>query len=325
MNNKNVKLFAKNNNLAIDNKGRLVYGTFGGRFLAIWENVPKNQNNHVVRIWAKPSEAMDEQAITNFVQGLPGKHEFLKTVTYDGSVITAQFVCSAGFGKAKNYMSAMEGFINQITGFCAAYNLPISCEGCEFTEDVALYQINEMPHLLCANCLAQLVQKAAINKAEYNKKGQGNVLGGIVGALLGSLLGVLAWVIIYQLGYISVISGVIMAMCALKGYELFGGRVTKLSIVLCTILSAVMLIFAEQICLAIDLCNAYPGEVGFFEAFRIVPYFVMEYASDFAGVFADVAIGLVCVVGSAIAIGVQTYKEKTGAIASRLIAKINLR
>ena len=57
-------------------------------------------------------------------------------------------------------------------------------------------------------------------------------MGGVVGALIGSLLGAASIILLSQLGYVAAISGVIMAVCALKGYELLGGKLTKKGVII---------------------------------------------------------------------------------------------
>ena len=61
---------------------------------------------------------------------------------------------------------------------------------------------------------------------EQQKKRPENIPAGIVGAFLGTLLGVVCTVVIGQLGYVASVSGLIMAVGALKGYELLGGRLS---------------------------------------------------------------------------------------------------
>ena len=61
---------------------------------------------------------------------------------------------------------------------------------------------------------------------QAKKTRQENVAAGLVGALLGSLAGVLCTVVIGQMGYVTSISGLVMAVGALKGYELLGGRLS---------------------------------------------------------------------------------------------------
>ena len=59
------------------------------------------------------------------------------------------------------------------------------------------------------------------------EKRQENIVAGVVGAFLGTLLGVVCTVVIGQMGYVASISGLVMAVGALKGYELLGGRLSK--------------------------------------------------------------------------------------------------
>ena len=49
-----------------------------------------------------------------------------------------------------------------------------------------------------------------------------NVFLGAVGALAGTLIGVICIVITGQLGYVSALCGVVMGVCALRGYQMLG-------------------------------------------------------------------------------------------------------
>lgn len=53
-----------------------------------------------------------------------------------------------------------------------------------------------------------------------------NIVAGAVGAFLGAMLGGACIVMLGQLGYVAALSGMVMAVCALKGYELLGGRLS---------------------------------------------------------------------------------------------------
>ena len=52
-----------------------------------------------------------------------------------------------------------------------------------------------------------------------SQKSTDNIITGAVGAFLGSLIGVACIVIVGQLGYVASVSGLVMGVCALKGYE----------------------------------------------------------------------------------------------------------
>ena len=54
-------------------------------------------------------------------------------------------------------------------------------------------------------------------KTMEREKRQENIVAGVVGAFLGTLLGVVCTVVIGQMGYVASISGLVMAVGALKG------------------------------------------------------------------------------------------------------------
>lgn len=98
-----------------------------------------------------------------------------------------------------------------------------------------------------------------------------NIVAGVVGAFLGSLIGVACVVIIGQLGYVASISGLIMAVCALKGYELLGGTLSRKGAAISMVLILAMTYFAHQLSWAIALAEAMEGELGIWESFRAIP------------------------------------------------------
>ena len=101
------------------------------------------------------------------------------------------------------------------------------------------------------------------------KKRPENVAAGVVGAFLGTLLGVVCTVVIGQLGYVASVSGLIMAVGALKGYELLGGRLSKKGAVISSLLILVMTWLAHRLTWAIALASA--AGLGVFESFQAIP------------------------------------------------------
>ena len=85
-----------------------------------------------------------------------------------------------------------------------------------------------------------------------------NVPMGMIGALLGAVLGGASIILFSQLGYIASISGVILAFCTLKGYELLGKQLSKKGIVLCVILMLVTPFIADWIDWSIYLMKDLP-------------------------------------------------------------------
>lgn len=106
------------------------------------------------------------------------------------------------------------------------------------------------------------------------------MVAGVVGAFLGSLLGVVCIVVLGQLGYVASLSGLVMAVCALKGYELLGGRLSKKGAVLSSVLILVMTFAAYRLDWAISVAQAL--EVGVFDAFRSIGYLLEAEAIESA-------------------------------------------
>ncbi|MDE6589092.1 MAG: hypothetical protein K2K53_01835, partial [Oscillospiraceae bacterium] len=116
---------------------------------------------------------------------------------------------------------------------------------------------------------------------QETKTKQENVVAGIVGAFLGSLIGVVCAVVIGQLGYVASVSGLIMAVGALKGYELLGGCLSKKGAVISSILVVAMTYFAHRLTFAIALVSAIGTDwSGIFACFQAVPGLVKEGAIE---------------------------------------------
>ena len=99
-----------------------------------------------------------------------------------------------------------------------------------------------------------------------------NMIAGTVGAFLGSLLGVACIVLLGQLGYVAVLSGLVMGVCTLKGYELLGGTLSKKGAVISSLLILLMTFFAHRLDWAISVAQVY--EAGIPDAFRSIDYLI---------------------------------------------------
>lgn len=127
---------------------------------------------------------------------------------------------------------------------------------------------------VCGFCGAQI---PAAGKKE-------NVLGGVVGAMLGSLLGAACIILLDQLGFVASLSGLVLAICSLKGYELLGGKLSGKGILICIILMLTVPYFANQVSAAISFMGyvAESGDqVSFAHAFAAVPALLSECGYDY--------------------------------------------
>lgn len=117
-----------------------------------------------------------------------------------------------------------------------------------------------------------------------------NIAAGLVGAFLGSLIGVVCAVVIGQLGYVASVSGLIMAVGALKGYELLGGQLSKKGAVISSILVVVMTYLAHRLTFAVALVSALGLSMSdVFLCFQAVPSLVEEGAIESTAYWGDLA------------------------------------
>lgn len=133
-----------------------------------------------------------------------------------------------------------------------------------------------------------------------------NKVAGTVGAFLFALAGGLAFYLLYQVGKLAAISGIIGVSCALVGYRLFAKRESRYGTVIAVVMAALVIVLAWYLCLAQDVYEAYKEwyesgdieyQVGYATAVRYAYRFLEE--PDIArGYLTDLVIGLLlCVAG----------------------------
>lgn len=135
-----------------------------------------------------------------------------------------------------------------------------------------------------------------------------NVLAGIVGAFLFSLAGAVIYFLLNMIGYVASISGLVGAVCAVKGYAIFSKKESKKGIVIATIVSLLVMVFAWYLCVGYDIYDAYKmgfemGEIDFtitfLDAVRAIPVFLED--AEIAGTcYRNLALGMFfCLLGCA--------------------------
>jgi len=120
---------------------------------------------------------------------------------------------------------------------------------------------------------------------ENNVSVKENVLAGIIGAFLFALVGGVLWFVLYQVGYLAAISGIVGVICAIRGYSFFAKKESVKGIVISVIMAVIVILIAWYACISYDIYTAYQegykaGEVDFsftfFESVRLVPYFLQD-------------------------------------------------
>lgn len=195
----------------------------------------------------------------------------------EGSNVIVTLSGQANQEKLRNSMT--EG-MNELFAFFREKACAPSCSLCSQAEDVSAYRAGSSYLHLCPGCETNMRGKLVVAAQEKEQKKE-NVVGGVVGALLGSLLGVVVIILLSRMGYVAALSGVIMAVGVLKGYELLGGKLTTKGIVISAVIMLVMTYVGDRLDWAIVLLGEGGGsKAGFnlFDCYRMLPR-LLEYGN----------------------------------------------
>ena len=153
------------------------------------------------------------------------------------------------------------------------------------------------------------------SKVNEISKANENVLFGIVGAFLFSLAGGILYYVLYQIGYLAAISGLVGVVCAIKGYEFFSKGSSIRGIVISVIVAILVIVIAWYCCLAGDVYNAYQmwyeeGLVDFVPTYFECLRFGYEFLAEIPEYYGELAISLILSAVGCTSYIVKTVKDK---------------
>lgn len=186
------------------------------------------------------------------------------------------------------------------------------CANCGDTNaQLSQYGINGTYHYICDACAQQIEE--SLQEQQANKRMQkSQFVPGLVGAFLGALLGAILWVLIYKLGYIAGIAGAVTAICAFKGYEMFGKHLDKKGVLSSIVIVILVIFFANKIAWcweAYDALKMY--EYTFSDIYRSLGE-ILEASELTANYFSDLIIGYVLTILCSLGTIIRTYKNSVG-------------
>ena len=170
--------------------------------------------------------------------------------------------------------------LQNLTSYLRLRGYENCCQFCGKTgEETSPCSISGLCAQLCPDCFQNVSQNTLMAQQESRNTSE-NMVGGIVGALLGTLIGVVCIIVLSQLGYVAALSGVVMAVCTLKGYELLGKKLSGKGIVICCVLMTVMTYVGDRLDWAIVVAREL--ELDFISSYRLIPLFLQEQLLDSA-------------------------------------------
>ena len=289
----------------VEVKGSNMYGSYKGFYVVV--QYLGNDGYSVSVNYAGYQEGFKER-LSRYMDTMKAQQKKIYKLSIDDYTMNIRIRLQAWGNGKKLCQPVLDGVIN----FLQQEGATSGCEACGTQIDVNLVNINGMLHYMCSACKEE-IHTALEDRKQQLKVRKSNVVAGIVGAFLGALLGGVIWFIIYQLGYVAAIAGIITVICAIWGYEKLGGSMDVKGIIITCVFSVLMIYMAERASWSYTIYNAFKADydLTFFDAFRATPAIIAEndLTSSFVG---DLLIGyLLSAVGAASVI-IRKIKEAKG-------------
>ncbi|MEE3417316.1 MAG: hypothetical protein VZR53_18455 [Prevotella sp.] len=220
--------------LSIDEKTETLIGVCNGYHLTIG----LKDNVYVMYASARKNGSLPDKEFTKEARKAI---EGVRSVTIQGNNIA---VWIAGASKNK-VIANMIAAINGATEYFRANGYEDVCECCGKPMDsINVYNISGGISFLCEDCYAKINQ--SLKEAQFDEENtEENVLGGFFGALCGSIVGAIVIVIVAQLGYVAVLSGIVMGVTTIYGYEKLGKKLSGKGVAISALVMIAMVFVAE--------------------------------------------------------------------------------
>lgn len=268
---KEMSLLAEQTGLCLDLEAQMLHGIYNGYQMCI---LPVAENSLVKNILVsvtRGTEMPSTNELSAFVSSCPF---FTKRHQIAGHLIVLETAHAMTLNKD---LEKNKSALDELTGFLHQNGYENCCQSCGTPEDIAAYSINGTGRLFCPVCFHQQVDLLEHQRTQKAQIKSSPILGA-VGALLGSLVGVIAIVLISQLGYVAAISGIIMGVCTLFGYDKLGKRLDGKGVVISFIIMLLMVFFAENLNWAIEISKVF--EANIFDSFRAIPELIQAEAIE---------------------------------------------
>ncbi len=256
--------YAEQLRLSFDEETLYIFGKFNG-YIVLLEPM---KNYYNLKLSIKHRGEMPDSRLIKQVM-----HESKDIRSYTVKGYQVNYILNAGI-TGKKVVEKLQEAMKVITDFLKANGFENCCQSCGTQEaEIGIYKVEGIPMILCEDCFKKRYEQHSTNEYMQKQKKE-NLVAGSVGALLGSLVGVLAIVILGQMGYVAALSGIIMAVCSLKGYEILGGRLSNKGIIGSVVLMILMVYVGNRLDWSVSVANYAGIDIPY--AFQILPSLFAE-------------------------------------------------
>lgn len=262
----NYEALAQSVGFRLDEESGVMYGTKGSYSMILY--APQGGSAPYVFCLTVSVQRGNGPLTREEQRKLQRENKFVVRVEQKGSRIALRF---RQINNQDRLRETIRSAADSLAEFLRQAGFQNCCQACGRTGATGECILSGGPMLLCPSCYGAMQREAAEKAAKLQTE---SVLAGLVGALLGSLVGVASILLLSQLGYVSSLSGVLMAVCALKGYEWMGRRMSKKGVVLCVLVMLVMTFVGDWLDWAVILAQEL--EIRLAVAFRAIPELLRE-------------------------------------------------
>lgn len=263
----NYAALAQSTGLRLDSEGGVLYGQRGAFDVTVYAQNSRYPYMLSVSLAAQRSGGpLTKEEGKQFKKGSPA----VTTLAQASYLITMSL---KNIANQEKLQESLNESINALVMFLQSEGFQNCCQACGKVGPTDTCCIRGNYGHLCPDCFTSVQQNQIVLENQQAQRGE-NVVAGIVGALLGTLLGVACIIILSQLGYVAALSGVVMAVCTLKGYELLGGKLSRRGVVISVVLMLLMTFVGDRADWAIVVAQEL--EIDFVTAFRVIPLLIEE-------------------------------------------------
>lgn len=263
--------------LSFDDRIKVAYGMYNGYKVVLKNSSEGHRNYELFFSLRKDGADLTQKELSEVVK----KNKSIKAFTVRGNIICYDIKDIYNIQKSAERMKDALDDIVEFLRVNGCRNSCLSC-GCE-NAVINIYNLEGNPSILCETCFNRMYANPC-DEVEVNE----NVVAGIVGAFLGSLVGLACIVLFGRLNYIIVLSGVIMSVCTLKGYEWLGKKLSGKGMIISIVLMIIMIYLGNRLEIALKL--AYSLKVDIFTSFRAIPYLARMELIDTAAYYGNLVL-----------------------------------
>ena len=291
-----LKKLALENGMKVANG--VAYGTFRDYSVGFWDG--SGTKSMIVC-----TKFADADGQSNFEAGLgrlqaPKEYRVRELNVLDEGIV---IVFNDTVGTLKKMNEFFDVFFPLLDSCGATHADVCSTCGQSFDGSEQWVLVNGVPLKLHRACRDRMQADIRREKTAAEENDTGSYGSGAVGALLGSVAGAIVWALIFLLGRIAAIGGIVIAWLSAKGYDLLHGKQGKGKIVIVLILSLLGVLlgtfggyYAEIVkeIVSGELAGYTVGQVPGLIAtlFLLSPEFKAEFIKNLAIGFVIAAVGI---------------------------------